>query len=236
MVTGIMGTSPVSPVLNTPIEPFAMPQSVVENGGGDGGARSIAVGNNSDDSALLQEQLTQRKLLEFVTQGKEKDLTIMQINDANSGKAIENPFDEKYFKNVQNMYSSTIKEADVTPFELELWVSKMMHKQLELMNSEKLEKLKKSMKSEDSSVLLGAEYFPLMPGSINQNTTFSRNGRKLLDMYGDSLKFANSLFNSAFGSAPRKVPAHMPHMIDRDTVQELMDKYASQKKLLFSNF
>lgn len=209
----------ISPVV--PVEPLVEQIPSVDLGG-EGGNRPVSVGNNSDNSALLQEQITQRKLLEFVTRGRETDASEMKIQDEESMKS-ENPFDEKYFNNIDKMYKEVIQDQDVTPLELDLWLSKMMHKQLDLMNSEKMEKLKKSLKKEDSSVLLGAEHFPIMPGAL-PSANITRGGRKLLDMYGDSLKFANSLFNSAFGSAARKVPAHMPHMIDRDTVQELMDK------------
>jgi len=47
-------------------------------------------------------------------------------------------------------------------------------------------------------------------------------------MYGSSLKFVNSLLNKKFGSAPRRVPAHMPHMIDRNILQELQDTFPEE--------
>ena len=40
-------------------------------------------------------------------------------------------------------------------------------------------------------------------------------------MYGDSLKYVNALLTVKFGSESRRVPAHMPHMIDKDVVEEL---------------
>ena len=39
--------------------------------------------------------------------------------------------------------------------------------------------------------------------------------RRLLDSYGESLVRANRLYDTAFGTKPRRVPAHMPHMIDK---------------------
>ena len=50
-------------------------------------------------------------------------------------------------------------------------------------------------------------------------------GRQLLDTFGDSLRHVNRLYNKAFGYAPRKVPGHMPHMVDRDIMNELHDRY-----------
>ncbi|KAF2077558.1 hypothetical protein CYY_001176 [Polysphondylium violaceum] len=54
------------------------------------------------------------------------------------------------------------------------------------------------------------------------------NRRKLLDMFGDSLKFVNRLYTKEFGSSPRKVPAHMPHMIDVDVMNEIQEKWSEQ--------
>jgi len=51
--------------------------------------------------------------------------------------------------------------------------------------------------------------------------------RRLLDTFGDSLVFVNQLFNKRFGpeSTMRKVPAHMPHFIDREVLAELQAAY-----------
>lgn len=49
--------------------------------------------------------------------------------------------------------------------------------------------------------------------------------RKLKDTFADSLRYVNKLLNSKFGFTSRKVPAHMPHMIDRLIMQELQDTW-----------
>lgn len=48
-------------------------------------------------------------------------------------------------------------------------------------------------------------------------------GRRLRDTFADSLRHVNKLLNGRFGFTSRKVPAHMPHMIDRLIMQELQD-------------
>ena len=48
-------------------------------------------------------------------------------------------------------------------------------------------------------------------------------GRRLQDTFADSLRHVNRLLNGQFGFTSRKVPAHMPHMIDRLVMQELQD-------------
>ncbi|XP_075712804.1 N-acetylglucosamine-1-phosphotransferase subunits alpha/beta isoform X2 [Rhinoderma darwinii] len=53
-------------------------------------------------------------------------------------------------------------------------------------------------------------------------------GRKLQDTFADSLRYVNKLLNSKFGFASRKVPAHMPHMIDRIVMQHLQDLYPAE--------
>ncbi|XP_058481469.1 N-acetylglucosamine-1-phosphotransferase subunits alpha/beta [Solea solea] len=53
-------------------------------------------------------------------------------------------------------------------------------------------------------------------------------GRKLQDTFADSLRYVNKLLNGQFGFTSRKVPAHMPHMIDRLIMQELQDTFPDE--------
>ncbi|NWV23957.1 GNPTA phosphotransferase, partial [Origma solitaria] len=53
-------------------------------------------------------------------------------------------------------------------------------------------------------------------------------GRQLKDTFADSLRYVNKLLNSKFGFTSRKVPAHMPHMIDRTVMQELQDMFPGE--------
>jgi len=48
--------------------------------------------------------------------------------------------------------------------------------------------------------------------------------RRLLDTFGDSLRHVNTLYNKAFGYTARKVPGHMPHMIDKHIMSELQHR------------
>lgn len=50
-------------------------------------------------------------------------------------------------------------------------------------------------------------------------------GRQLLDTFGDSLRHVNRLYNKAFGYTARKVPGHMPHMVDKDIMNELHERW-----------
>ncbi|XP_072311225.1 N-acetylglucosamine-1-phosphotransferase subunits alpha/beta [Eucyclogobius newberryi] len=52
--------------------------------------------------------------------------------------------------------------------------------------------------------------------------------RRLRDTFADSLRYVNKLLNSQFGFTSRKVPAHMPHMIDRFIMQELQDVFPEE--------
>ncbi|XP_052801171.1 N-acetylglucosamine-1-phosphotransferase subunits alpha/beta-like isoform X2 [Mya arenaria] len=53
-------------------------------------------------------------------------------------------------------------------------------------------------------------------------------GRVLLDTFGDSLRHVNTLYNKAFGYGARKVPGHMPHMIDRNIMTELQARFPAE--------
>lgn len=65
--------------------------------------------------------------------------------------------------------------------------------------------------------------FPNRPSDIYQIT--NRIGRKLMDTFADSLRHVNMLYTRAYGHKSRKVPAHMPHMINKEIMEELQQKY-----------
>ena len=52
----------------------------------------------------------------------------------------------------------------------------------------------------------------------------SRKGRRLLDAFSDSLIHVNRLFNHDYGYVSRRVPAHMPHMVNKEIIEELQEK------------
>ena len=52
--------------------------------------------------------------------------------------------------------------------------------------------------------------------------------RKLLDTFADSLRHVNRMFNQIYGYMARKVPAHMPHFIDRQIMRRLQMKFRAE--------
>ncbi|XP_069485998.1 N-acetylglucosamine-1-phosphotransferase subunits alpha/beta isoform X2 [Ambystoma mexicanum] len=60
---------------------------------------------------------------------------------------------------------------------------------------------------------------------LSYSSDSKRIGRRLKDTFANSLRYVNKLLNSKFGFTSRKVPAHMPHMIDRIVMQEVQDMY-----------
>lgn len=54
---------------------------------------------------------------------------------------------------------------------------------------------------------------------------------KLRDTFAESLLYVNRLYNQEFGFEPRKVPAHMPHLIDIDIMEHLQARYLSYYNL-----
>jgi hypothetical protein len=50
-------------------------------------------------------------------------------------------------------------------------------------------------------------------------------GRKPRDTFAESLLYVNRLYNQEFGFEPRKVPAHMPHLINIDIMEHLQARY-----------
>ena len=64
------------------------------------------------------------------------------------------------------------------------------------------------------------------PQSAPRNRVVEGSGRRLLDTYADSLIYTNHLISREFRRSPRKVPAHMPHMVDVSVMEKVQDKYA----------
>jgi UDP-N-acetylglucosamine-lysosomal-enzyme len=52
--------------------------------------------------------------------------------------------------------------------------------------------------------------------------------RRLLDSYADSLRHVSRVYNRAYGFSARRVPAHMPHMIDRRIMAELQARFSTE--------
>ncbi|XP_068087207.1 N-acetylglucosamine-1-phosphotransferase subunits alpha/beta [Anabrus simplex] len=59
--------------------------------------------------------------------------------------------------------------------------------------------------------------------------------RKPRDTFAESLLYVNRLFNQEFGFEVRKVPAHMPHLIDKKVMQELQKRFSKQWDLTSSH-
>lgn len=66
-----------------------------------------------------------------------------------------------------------------------------------------------------------------LQNELSYESDSSATARKLRDTFADSLRYVNKLLNSQFGFTSRKVPAHMPHLIDRLIMQELQDTWVT---------
>ena len=60
-------------------------------------------------------------------------------------------------------------------------------------------------------------------------------GRRLLDHYADSLKHVNNLLNREFGPDARKVPAHMPHYLQKSVLQRMQQLWKREFDLTSSH-
>ena len=59
--------------------------------------------------------------------------------------------------------------------------------------------------------------------------------RRLIDTYSDSLLFVNRLYQQKFGAETRKVPAHVPHMINKVVIEELQQRFQNEWQRTSSN-
>lgn len=58
---------------------------------------------------------------------------------------------------------------------------------------------------------------------------WKRNARGL-DTYAESLLYVNKIYNTAYGLERRRVPAHMPHLIDKWIVNSMQEKFEFEFK------
>lgn len=69
----------------------------------------------------------------------------------------------------------------------------------------------------------------ILPPSIESPRRL-RHGRLLSDTYAESLVHTNRFISEAFGKKTRKVPAHMPHMIDIESMKKLEERWPDEFK------
>lgn len=53
-------------------------------------------------------------------------------------------------------------------------------------------------------------------------------GRRLLDVYGDSLLHVNRIYNREYGHVPRMVVSHIPHLVDKNVFGEMRRKFSTE--------
>uniref|UniRef100_F7AFG7 N-acetylglucosamine-1-phosphotransferase subunits alpha/beta n=1 Tax=Ciona intestinalis TaxID=7719 RepID=F7AFG7_CIOIN len=70
---------------------------------------------------------------------------------------------------------------------------------------------------------------------LEENERKKATERKLLDTFGDSLRFVSLLYNKKYGFTQRKVPAHMPHMIDKNIMCKLQSNYPHEYDMTSSH-
>jgi UDP-N-acetylglucosamine-lysosomal-enzyme len=95
-----------------------------------------------------------------------------------------------------------------------------------------LQKTKEAIDDEDEFIP-----FEIMNSFENiDNHKYNFQNRKILDVYGDSLRHVNSLLNQVFGIAGgRKAPAHMPHFIDTNILLAMHQQWLLLFLLSFSH-
>ena len=74
----------------------------------------------------------------------------------------------------------------------------------------------------ESPRLLPWERLKVFPDMrTNPYLTTPPHSRHLMDTFGDSLRHVNKLYNKQYGHKPRKVPAHIPHMVNKVIMETL---------------
>lgn len=69
---------------------------------------------------------------------------------------------------------------------------------------------------------------PVDPPGWNASNKTEPEKAPAVDTFGESLKYVNRLYSKTFKPEVRKVPAHMPHFISKDVMEELQARFPSQ--------
>ncbi|KAK5580536.1 hypothetical protein RB653_000556 [Dictyostelium firmibasis] len=143
-----------------------------------------------------------------------------QNGDENEGEDENENKDE----NEEDLIKNILKRKEIELREYEEQLSEQMEEERKYRINKETER----RISQEGEIFPWEEFTPIGDSNNDNQINSKANNRKLLDMFGDSLKFVNRLYSKEFGSSPRKVPAHMPHMIDVDVMYEMQAKWPKQ--------
>eukprot|EP01101_Sappina_pedata_P012541 TRINITY_DN865_c0_g1_i1.p1 TRINITY_DN865_c0_g1~~TRINITY_DN865_c0_g1_i1.p1 ORF type:complete len:380 (+),score=93.76 TRINITY_DN865_c0_g1_i1:2007-3146(+) len=85
------------------------------------------------------------------------------------------------------------------------------------------------------SLLMTDDDEQIFPWDIRLQKKNSFMKRGLLDTFGDSLRHVDTLYTKEFGSENRKVPAHMPHFMDKRILIDLHQRFPVEWSLTSSH-
>jgi len=135
-------------------------------------------------------------------------------------------------------YAKIIDNRNLETEEVTKWVEEAITKHKVMKEKNKEEEFKKALMIDNLHEGATEEFGPWEGKSSgtmeyheeedNPRSLSRWSGRKLLDHFADSLKFVNRLLNREFGPSARKVPAHMPHFIDKRIMIDLQNKWAAE--------
>ncbi|XP_053209635.1 N-acetylglucosamine-1-phosphotransferase subunits alpha/beta-like isoform X2 [Panonychus citri] len=71
--------------------------------------------------------------------------------------------------------------------------------------------------------------------TINDQSMVKTTQRQLLDIFSDSIKFVNHLYNRVFGIKARKIVAHSPILLDKSIIARLWEQFPEELSLTSSH-
>lgn len=190
---------------------------------------------NSKNLNKTRQNLNKSKGIKNVNKNKNNKNLITNSENVNKTKfLVKESGKDNYENRIKNNTVLNLKEMsnnsnDTTNEKEKLLISK-------LLNSNKLKNLNMTERRKQFKRFLNDDIINLV--HVNNSSKsyklkyadqWKRKSRQL-DTYAESLLYVNRIYNAAYRFERRRVPAHMPHLLDKWIINDMQNKFDSEFK------
>lgn len=179
-------------------------------------------------------------LLRVLQSSSEQNITENSANNNKRGNETilinRNTLAKNQERKTKNKFNNTKKNGDNEIFEVRKNSSEVTKKLLitKLLNENKLENLTNNERRRQFKRFLNDDIINIVhvnnsvkSHKLKYADQWKRKSRQL-DTYAESLLYVNRIYNKAYKFERRRVPAHMPHLLDKWIINDMQSKFESE--------